>query len=460
MAAIEFTNKNCLILGCGRTGLSLVRWLLSKGAKVSIADDGNFEERKETLRKQDLNIKLLKNMPQKSEISKYDVFAVSPGISKSHPVVQYASEIGKLVLGDVELFFRARASIPNAIFVGITGSNGKTTVTKMIGAICEAGKKSYCMVGNVGEPVLDLLTAIETASIEEPEVVVVELSSFQLDYTTSQNLDIALLLNISEDHMDRYESFNKYVESKLSIFKDAKKRIIHQKEFKRLVFSKEPVTTYGIDNGSDSESWQLRREKDSFLICRGLSPLMSTKELKVTGLHNIENAMAAAAAGEALGFEFSNIAEGLRSFKSLPHRFSFIARIGEIDFIDDSKATNVGAVIAALQEFNGNAILILGGDGKGQDFLPLKRCVSESCRGVVLIGRDAKKIGNVLSGIATLSLDWGTDLSDAVKKGHRLARAGDSVILSPGCASFDMFIDYRHRASVFKKCVENLARAV
>jgi UDP-N-acetylmuramoylalanine--D-glutamate ligase len=389
-----------------------------------------------------------------------EVIVISPGVALSEPAVQAAIKQGIPVIGDVELFAQYRSK--NAKVIGITGSNGKTTVTTLVGEICkEAGLKTI-VAGNIGLPVLDAL------QMETPDIYVLELSSFQLETTTNLSLDAATVLNVCEDHMDRYASVANYAAAKARILAHAKVAVLNRDDAITLAMANNKlsgnVVTFGLNKATNASDLGLIDQAGIHYLASGQRRLCKSSELKIAGQHNIANALAAAALCGAVGIEKIAIANALRDFKGLPHRVEWVANIDEVDFYDDSKGTNVGATCAAIlgmtKNVNGHdkpqkVVLIAGGDGKGQDFSPLAPALQANSHAVVLIGRDAPLIEAVLTEI-NIPIYHAADLAEAVNIAKKVAQAGDAVLLSPACASFDMFKNYVHRAEVFVDAVKRL----
>jgi UDP-N-acetylmuramoylalanine--D-glutamate ligase len=296
--------------------------------------------------------------------------------------------------------------------------------------------------------------------METPDVYVLELSSFQLETTSNLVVDAATMLNLSEDHMDRYASMQDYAIAKARIFYNAKLQVLNRDDAWSMLMAraKLPQVTFGLDEGEDEHSYGLRTiDGETWLSC-GEHDLMNVRDLKISGLHNAANALAAIALCRGIGIDYVPVIQTLYNFKGLPHRVEWVANIDDVDYFDDSKGTNVGATCAALSGLSQKVVLIAGGDGKGQDFSPLKQPVSDNARAVVLIGRDAPLIEKELleTGVA---LYHAADLPEAVNIARKLAQAEDAVLLSPACASFDMFKNYVHRAEVFVDAVKRLEQA-
>jgi len=361
----------------------------------------------------------------------------------------------------VELFAQALPEIAKAQGVttpqvlAITGSNGKSTVTAMTGEVCKAAGRTTLVAGNIGVPVLDALSEIE-AGATLPEIFVLELSSFQLESTASLHPAAAAVLNLTEDHLDRYDGLQDYAAAKARIFEGAKVQVVNRDDAwsTRMARSDGTTVTFGLEVPPRNNDWGLV----SSSLAQGNVSLMPLADLPLAGLHNAANALAALALGDAVGLDAESMVQGLRRFRGLPHRLEKVGERGGITFFDDSKGTNVGATVAALNGLTSPVVLIAGGDGKGQNFSPLAPAVSGRARAVVLIGRDAELISRVLRGCGVPLLHAPT-MEDAVVTAYRAGKPGDAVLLSPACASFDMFRSFVHRGEVFSDAVRALIRA-
>ena len=379
------------------------------------------------------------------------MIVVSPGVPLSEPEIKSAINRGIAVIGDVELFAQYRS--PNAKVIAITGANGKTTVTTLVGEMCKAAGLKTIVAGNIGLPVLDAL------AMETPDVYVLELSSFQLETTSNLVVDAATMLNLSEDHMDRYASFQDYAIAKARVFYNAKLQVLNRDDAWSMMMGRAKLTqvTFGLTalDEQASDAYGLMQVDGETWLCEGKKELINLLDLKIAGLHNAANALAAVALCRGIGIDYVPIIQTLYNFKGLSHRVEWVANIDDVDYYDDSKGTNVGATCAALLGLPQKIVLIAGGDGKGQDFAPLTRAVTENARAVVLIGRDAPLIEAVLLE-TNIPLYQAIDLPEAVNIAKKIAQTGDAVLLSPACASFDMFKNYVHRAEVFVNAVNQL----
>jgi len=428
----------------------MARWLSKRGAVVRVADSRDSPPFASTLRGELPAVELQTGAFRFESLDDIDLMAVSPGVPLAEPVIQRAVERGVEVVGDIELFARIRSEFPGSRVIAITGSNGKSTVTEMVGAMVRAAKIRTLVAGNIGLPILDAVLEVAAGSRRPPDVFVLELSSFQLESTRTLNPDVAAVLNLSEDHLDRYSGMLDYATAKSRIFIGAGIQVINRQDAwaKNMIGGGRPVLTFGLDEPWVDGNWGLRQMNDDLWLAEGRANLMKVSELRVEGLHNAGNALAALALCRAIGLPYEPILDALFTFEGLPHRVHKVAEIKGISFYDDSKGTNVGATVAALMGIAAKVVLIAGGEGKGQDFSPLRKAVTEKARSVVLIGRDRDKIAAALegSGVPIINAE---NMRDAVRVGFSLAQIGDAVMLSPACASFDMFSNYEHRAKVF-----------
>ena len=458
---LNLKDKRVLVLGLGETGLSVLRWLGRHGAILSVADTRGEPPNLAMLRDElpDVNISL--GAFSEAVFENAEIIVASPGVAVAGPLLapQVAAAIqrGVPVVGDVELF--AQYKSPHARVIAITGANGKTTVTTLVGEMCRAAGLNVVVAGNIGLPVLDALSCAESTGMV-PDVYVLELSSFQLETTSSLQADAATVLNITEDHMDRYVGMAEYVAAKARIFQGSGTQVLNRQDAysRNMALPGRKEITFGSDVPTSHNDFGLTKIHDEIWLAQGHSELIKTSELRLAGLHNACNVLAALALCRAIGLDYTPLLQALRDFKGLPHRVEWVAKLNSVDFYDDSKGTNVGATIAALVGLPQKVVLIVGGDGKGQDFSPLQEAVSQNARAVVLIGRDGLKIGQALQN-AVVQQIYAESLEDAVSKAFALAQAGDAVLLSPACASFDMFRNYEHRAAVFIAAVNALAKS-
>ncbi len=440
-------NKRVVVLGLGHTGLSALRWLVAQGAKVIVADTRENPPNLQAVRKDMPNVEIILGDFDASLLQTAELMVISPGVALSTPAVQQAIGAGVPVVGDVELFAQFRS--PNAKVIAITGSNGKTTVTTLVGEMCQSAGLKTIVAGNIGLPVLEAL------GMDVPEVYVLELSSFQLETTNSLIADVATVLNVTEDHMDRYPDLSTYAAAKAHIFYKAKHQVLNRDDAWSMVMERPPLalTTYGLND--DADGFGIEVKNNEIWLCDSGKHLINAADLHIRGAHNVSNALAALALCRAIGLEYAPLLSTLYNFKGLPHRVEWVAEIDKVDYFDDSKGTNVGATCAAISGLPQKVVLIAGGDGKDQNFSPLVRPVKENVRAVVLIGRDAYIIEKVLLETA-VPIYHAQDMQEAVAIAKRVAQTGDAVLLSPACASLDMYENYIKRAEAFVAAVKRL----
>jgi UDP-N-acetylmuramoylalanine--D-glutamate ligase len=449
---MQLPGKNVLVLGLGATGLSMARWLARQGACVRVADSRADPPNASQLGSELPDVRLDTGPFRFASFDAIDLLAISPGVALSEPLVKRALDTGLPVVGDVELFAQAKDAASKVI--AITGSNGKSTVTTMAGSMCEAAGARTVIAGNIGVPVLDALS--ETT---QPEIYVLELSSFQLETTCSLAAAAATVLNVSEDHLDRYDGLASYARAKARVFQGNGAQVLNREDgwSMGMRLPDRQVVTFGLDAPPGARDWGIATDASGAFLAQGGRRVMALSELGVPGRHNAANALAALALCTTLGLPESPMVGALRQFRGLPHRLQPVAVCGDVTFYDDSKGTNVGATVAALSGLGRSCVLIAGGEGKGQDFAPLAQAVQQHARAVVLIGRDRERIREALtsSGVALIAAD---SLDDAVSIAYAAAMPGDCVLLSPACASFDMFRDYRHRGEAFAHIARTLAQ--
>ena len=452
---MELKGIRALVIGLGESGLAMAKWLARQGALVRVADSRQAPPNVDALRTAVPGAELVTGAFADATFANIDLIAISPGVPVQTPPVQAALARGVPVVSEVELFaWGVRRFTPQARIVAITGSNGKTTTTALTAWLLNAVGVPAVACGNISPSALDaLMEALDGSA--SPDVWVLELSSFQLETTQSLNADAATVLNVSEDHLDRYTGMDDYAAAKERVFQgngvmlinrdDPRCRAWLRRDRKTVSFGLDPAPTsidYGFADGA---------------IMRGSERLVALSSLKLAGLHNAANAMAALALCEAVGAKPAALVPALCAFKGLSHRVEFVAEINGVSYYDDSKGTNVGATLAAVQGMGRKVALILGGEGKEQDFSPLKPALAEHARVVALIGRDAQLIGAAIDG-CNVPVRFCSDLEDAVRWCAAQTQADDAVLLSPACASFDMFRNYAHRAEVFVGLVHTLQR--
>jgi len=440
------SKPKVLVVGLGKTGLSCARYLSAHGYELAVTDSRAQPPGLETLRTELPDVALFLGGFEERVFDLAEELVVSPGVSVKEPLVARALTRGIPVIGDIELFARAA----EAPVIAITGSNGKSTVTSLVGAMAREAGRDVRVGGNLGTPALDLLRDVE------PDCYVLELSSFQLETTYSLNPAVATVLNVSPDHMDRYGELADYAQAKERILRGDGVMVLNADD-PAVAAMAEPgrrCIYFTVGEPGDG-NYGLRQIDGQTWLCKGEQELVEAGELLLRGRHNLANALAALALGESAGFGLDAMLSALRGFPGLAHRTQWVASIQGVEWYDDSKGTNVGATVAAVQGMTGPVVLIAGGDGKGQDFSPLKPVLKEKARAVVLIGRDAPLIEQALGG--AVPTVHAADMSAAVQQAAELAQPGDSVLLSPACASFDMFSGYEERGRVFVDAVRRMS---
>lgn len=437
-----------IVVGLGKSGMSLVRFLANQGVRFAVADTRANPPELETLRRDYPQVEVRCGALDVDFLCRASELYVSPGLALATPALQEAAARGVLMSGDIDLFTRHA----NAPVIAITGSNAKSTVTTLVGDMAVAAGKRVAVGGNLGTPALDLLA-------DDIELYVLELSSFQLETTHQLNAEVATVLNVSEDHMDRYSGMPAYHLAKHRVFRGARQVVVNRQDALTRPLLVEGVRSFSFGlNAPDFNAFGLREENGEKYLAHAFERLMPVSELKMRGAHNHANALAALALGHAAGLPMPAMLAALRAFTGLPHRCQWLRERAGVAWYDDSKATNVGAALAAIEglgaDIPGKVVLVAGGDGKGADFAALKPAVAAHCRAVVLLGRDGPRLGQVLDGacrqVAVQSLD------DAVLRSAELAEPGDAVLLSPACASLDMFKNYEERGRLFAEAVRAL----
>lgn len=447
---MNWQGKRVLVLGLGKSGQAAAVWLARHGAQVRVADQADQPTGLAEFQARLPEAVVHLGAWRQEDLAWAEWVVVSPGVPLATPELRQAQMRGVPFLSDVEVFARA---VPASVSVlAVTGSNGKSTVSSMVAAMCAAAGLRTVLAGNIGVPVLAALEAHPNA-----EVFVLELSSFQLESVASLHLVAAAVLNISEDHLDRYPDMAAYIAAKARIFANASLQLVNRDDAMTLALPTNgaEVVSFGLNPPAHAADYGMCEGN----LCRGTQVLLSAQELRVAGKHNAANALAALALCHALGLPDAPLLDALRVFPGLPHRVQWVARVEEVDFYDDSKGTNVGATEAAVLGLERPLVLIAGGDGKGQDFSPLATSLPGRVRAVVQIGRDGGLIAAALAS-TDLPVVRAESMQEAVASAFRLAQAKDAVLLSPACASFDMFDGYAHRAAVFVAAVNALASEV
>jgi UDP-N-acetylmuramoylalanine--D-glutamate ligase len=439
-----------VVVGLGKSGFSAARYLLRQGYDVAVTDSRPLPP--EWPRLKALGAELGREIVVRAGgfdsglLDQASLLVVSPGVAQRGVFFDEARARGLPVVGDIELFARA-ARAPVA---GVTGTNGKSTVTTLLaGMAARAGVRTRSG-GNLGEPALDLLD-------DATQLYVLELSSYQLETTQSLALAAAAVLNVTPDHLDRYSDIDAYAAAKARIYARCEVAVINLDDARvaAMIGPARRSLSFSLRADAGADYTLLAAADGQRWLARHGQMLLPVGAMKLAGAHNAANALAALALGEALSLPLPAMLEELRNFAGLPHRSQWVADVRGVHYVDDSKGTNVGATIAAVAGMAGPLLVILGGDGKGQDFRPLRPAFAGKVRAALLIGRDAPSLAQALDGICECR--FAGSLEEAVAKAASMARSGDTVLLSPACASLDMFRDYGHRGSVFVAAVRRLA---
>ncbi|MFZ4480245.1 MAG: UDP-N-acetylmuramoyl-L-alanine--D-glutamate ligase [Rhodoferax sp.] len=491
-------DQNVLILGLGASGLAMARWCARAGARVTVADTRAEPPQRAALRQELPAVRFVAGPLEPSLLLQSQPCAVfrSPGLSPLDlaALAQAALAAGIALSGELSLFSQALSELQASrgyrpCVLAVTGTNGKTTVTSLTTQLVRRAGKTVAMAGNVGPTLLDTLTALLDADAL-PEVWVLELSSFQLDGAAGFEPSAAALLNITQDHLDWHGSIEHYSRAKANIMGQQAMLVLNREDPSVMALLPEPVrvklqrpryrahVTFGGDRPNRPGDFGMEEVNGMVWLVRALEAdetarkrhgpepelhiqrLMPADALRIRGRHNAVNALAALALSQAAGCALGPLLFGLREYRGEPHRLESVAIVNEVEYFDDSKGTNVGATVAALSGLGPQrrVVAILGGEGKGQDFSPLAAALSRHARAAVLIGRAAPQLRELLEPTGVTLSDAGS-MAQAVAQASALAQPGDAVVLSPACASFDMFDNYEHRARVFAAAVRELASA-
>jgi UDP-N-acetylmuramoylalanine--D-glutamate ligase len=443
-----------LIAGCGKTGHSIAGYLHRRNMPFVVFDTRQTVNNLEDFTKEFPGVEVFLGDLPPAIYEQLAAIIASPGVALDEPFLQQASRLNIPVYGDIECLAR---ELKTAV-IAITGTNGKSTVTTLVGEMAKEAGLTVAIAGNIGLPVLDLLD-----DDKHYDLWVLELSSFQLDLTDSLKPVAATILNISPDHLDRHHSLAAYVAAKQRIYnqagfllynrEDQQTKPNTQKEENEAI-----LASYGLDKPTAEGQWGISEQKGLSYLAKGNELLLSIDRLRLKGKHNWQNALAACALAEAAGINRQAMVKVLESFSGLPHRCQWVRNLDGIDWINDSKGTNIGAAISAISgiggSMQGKIVLIAGGIGKGADFTELRMPVADYVRSVVLIGEDADKIQDALSDVVPILR--ASSLDNAVSLARSQAMPGDVVLLSPACASFDMFRDFNHRGESFANLVGKL----
>lgn len=452
---VDYKDKIVLIIGAAKSGIASARYLANKGAKVFLNDLKTRDELpKEAVKLEFEGINFILEVHADIKKIKPQLVIVSPGVPFDNPAVMSALKENIPVWSEMELASRCT----KAPMVVITGTNGKTTTTSLVGQIfVDAGKRTF-IGGNIGVPFIN-----EAEALTEQDVAVLEASSFQLEGTEQFKPRVSMILNITPDHLDRHGSMQGYINAKAKIY-------AQQDENDWLVLNKDDEKTKNLAEMAKTRVIFFSRKEildvgffveDGYVCARfnnDTTRIISCDEIKIEGSHNLENALAAVAAGWLMGVEVNSIAESLRNFPGVPHRLEQVGVINGVRYINDSKGTNTDAAIKALEAYNEPIILIAGGKSKGCDFLPFANIIKERTKGLILVGQAAEEIEKAVKSVGYQNYRQVQSFKEAVEMARNLAVAGDIVLLSPACASFDMFRSYEHRGDYFKKIVHEMAK--
>ncbi len=448
---MELKGTRVLVVGLGESGLAMAKWLHRQGAHVRVADSRDNPPNLEALACVAPTAEVIAGPFAAATFAGIDLVALSPGVPKATPQI---AAVNVPVVSEIELFAAGvREQVPGSKIIAITGSNGKTTTTALTAHLLNAAGIPAIACGNISPSALDALMDAQDAG-QLPQAWVVELSSFQLETTHHLNAAAATVLNVSEDHLDRYEgSLANYATAKSRVFQGKGIMVLNRDDDWSMANGRcgRKMITFGLDAAPRGLDFGLLDDA----ICKGKTPIVAVNALKLAGLHNAANAMAALALCEAIGVAAARLVEALKSFAGLPHRVETVAEIADVIYVDDSKGTNVGATLAAIEGMGRKVAIVLGGDGKGQDFSPLKAALAKHGRAVALIGRDAATIETAIAGCA-VPMQYAADMTAAVRWLAAHAQPGDCVLLSPACASLDMYRNYAHRAQAFIDAVKEL----
>jgi len=441
---VNGSNNKCMVVGLGMTGLSTARYLARSGRAFDLCDTRESLPTLASLQQEFPAAKIVTGALNAELLSQYDELIVSPGIAIAEPAIQQALSAGVSVVGDIHVF----AQNCNKPIIAITGSNGKSTVTTLAGELLQAAGMTVGVGGNIGVPALDLTDA---------DVYVLELSSFQLETTSNLNAEVAVILNLSEDHMDRYTGMDDYLLAKQRIFQGARHAVLNRDDAATQPVGCPADGSFGVSEPAANEFGLIRKDGESW-IAFGDKPLIAASDLKIKGQHNLSNVMAALALVQLAGVDIEQVLPALKEFSGLDHRCQWLGEREQVALYNDSKGTNVGSTLAAINglgpEINGKIWLLAGGEGKGQDFAPLAESCGKYCAEVLTFGADAMIIANAVSGDVAVSQQ--DTMKEAFDRALSLAEEGDVILLSPACASFDQFKNYVERGEYFRSLVEEV----
>lgn len=437
-------NLHVVIVGLGKTGLSAARLLHKQGIDFVVTDSRINPPGLSELQIAMPDVQFFLGGFEEKVFSSATHLLVSPGVSPRIPEIEWARGLGKQVLSDIDIF----ACLAKAPIVAITGANGKSTVTTLVGLMAEKAGKQVRIGGNLGIPALDLL------GNDEPDLYVLELSSFQLECTSLLKAAVATVLNISPDHFDRHNDLASYAKAKQRVFNGNGVMVLNGDDVvvREMASADRHCVFFGLS--SEQFKYHLNWENGTGWLVIGKDRLITTDQLKICGSHNVSNALAALALGDSVGLPMEAMVKALQDFSGLDHRMQWVAEIDQVQWINDSKATNIGACRAALEGLPGTIILIAGGDAKGADFSDLVPIVEQKVRGAVLMGKDAKSLSETFA--EKTKIVRSDDMQEAVNAAREIANPGDTVLLSPACASLDQFACYQERGEKFIQAVERM----
>lgn len=437
----RYAGKTMLVVGLGASGVSALRYLSREGARIVATDSRTAPVGLDVLRQEFPSVEFrVGGFAAPQPLSQFDEAVLSPGVSLDEPFVVSLRDAGVKLAGDVELFAR----VANAPVIGITGSNGKSTVTTLVGEMAKAAGLRAGVGGNLGTPALDLLR-------DDAQLYVLELSSFQLETTTSLRCRAATILNLSQDHLDRHGTMAHYGAIKSTIFRGCENAVTNREDAAVMALSPANAVSFGA-NPPLAGHYGLVLHDDATWLAVGDERLLPISELKIFGLHNAANALAALALADAAGIPREASLRALREFGGLAHRCQFVAEVGGVQYFNDSKGTNVGSTLAALKGLPAPIVWLGGGQGKGQSFVELRVALAQKGRAAILFGEDAGAIERDVLGALPVYRE--PDMRAALGRARALAQAGDRVLLSPACASFDQFKSYVDRGNQFRAAVE------
>lgn len=447
---LQKINGKVVIVGLGVTGIACARFFKQRSIEVEVTDSRDNPPCLEQFKQEFPSSMISLGGFDEQMLVSANAIIISPGVSLREPALMKAAMSGVRIWGEIEVFAR----FANARVIAITGSNGKSTVTTLVAKMLESAGKKVAVGGNLGTPAVSLINE------EAPDFYVIEVSSFQLESTFSLSPSSAVILNISEDHMDRYSSIAEYVNAKKRVIRGYGDVVVNMDDLltRDLLYTVEPtrrIYTYTL-NPPQEGGFGLRNNEGRVWICFDEQLIMPITDIKIPGMHNVSNVLAAMALVYAVDIGFESMVEAVKQFAGLDHRTQFVAQTNGVDWYNDSKATNVGATLAAVNGMGDNLILILGGEGKGADFSQLKAEFAEKVKLVVLIGKDAATIQQCLEG--AVEIKHAGTMKEAVEIANAYAVSGDTVLLSPACASWDMFNGYAERGAEFVAQVQNVVK--